>query len=118
MSWLTLIAVGLGGSAGALARSIVGPYVQRRAQSAYPVGTLVINIISCFIAGVLLHVQIGGALGAMLVVGFLGGFSTLSTVVFESIEFMFHGHAREGIANLFLTYICALAAAAAGFFIA
>lgn len=117
MSWFALFAVGFGGCAGAVTRSVVGPFVQRRAQSAYPVGTLVINIVSCFVAGVLLRVQIGGILGLALAMGFLGGFSTLSTVVFESIEFMFHGHARAGIANLLVTYACALVAVAVGFLV-
>ena len=118
MSLLAFVAVGFGGAAGALARGFLGPFIQGRLISAFPWGLLFINILSCCAAGVILRLELGGIMALALTMGFLGGFSTLSAVVFESIEFMFHGHIGKGIANLLGTYACALAAAALGFFAA
>ena len=50
---MELVLVGLGGFAGAVARRAVDVWVSDRAQSAFPYGTLVINLTGSFLLGLL-----------------------------------------------------------------
>ena len=117
MSWLTIIAVSLGGALGALCRSKATGLLKPHFTGAFPVPTLLINICSCTIAGVFLCLQMRMNHTAYLAatMGFLGGFSTLSTMNYEAVDLVVNGHAPTGIAYLAATYASTLGAAAAGF---
>ena len=49
-----LLAVGLGGFLGAIARYTIGQFVQSRLASRFPWGTLAVNVIGCLLIGILL----------------------------------------------------------------
>lgn len=115
MSIFAFICIGIGGAFGALARAVLSKWLQDRSPINFPLGVMLVNIISCFIAGVFLQLSFGNLFALTMTMGFLGGFSTLSTVNFESIELMFSGRIGTGIANLLLTYVVALVSAACGF---
>ncbi len=117
MSLISLVAVGCGGALGALSRCILGTAIQNRLLSSFPWGTLIVNVLSCFFAGCFLWLSLDNLFGLMATMGFLGGFSTLSTVNFESVEFAFHGHTVKGVVNMATTYICAFASASLGFLV-
>lgn len=120
MSWLTILAVGIGGAIGALCRSKATTYLKLHTTGTFPLPTLIVNLTSCFIAGVLLFFAAGmdqtACLG--LTMGFLGGFSTLSTMNYEAVELMFAGHARTSLTYLATSYLSTLGAAALGFALA
>ncbi len=120
MNWIAIIAVSLGGALGALCRSKATGLLKPHFNSAFPVPTLLINICSCTLAGVLLCVQVHLNQTAYLAatMGFLGGFSTLSTMNYEAVDLVVHGHAATGAAYLAATYASTLGAAAAGFALA
>ena len=89
-SMVNLFLVGSGGFFGAICRYVLGGFVHQLSQvSAFPLGTLVVNILGCFLIG------LGGGLMELrqlftpelrlfLLIGFLGGFTTFSTFGFES----------------------------------
>ena len=86
---MDLLLVGIGGFAGAIARRVVDLWVSDRAGSAFPLGTLVINVSGAFLVGLLfawalergvLPREIRGP----VMIGFLGAYTTFSTWMLES----------------------------------
>lgn len=71
-----------GGAAGAVARYLVSGAVHRLWTSSFPLGTTVVNLTGCLLAGLLL----GSPAPSMLGLGVLGGFTTFSTWTVESLQ--------------------------------
>ena len=89
-----ILAVALGGAMGALGRFGINRLVDVLFKNPFPLGTLVANVIGCFLIGVL----IGSGKGETnevakmgLGIGFLGAFTTFSTFGAETIQ-----HANDG----------------------
>jgi CrcB protein len=100
---LRLLLVGLAGLAGTLCRYWLSGVVVRRYGEAFPFGTLAVNLIGCFAAGLLFHfMQERNAFSetarAAVFVGLLGGFTTFSAYGLQSFELMREG--RMGVAAL------------------
>lgn len=62
--------------------------------------------------------QIDDIVYLALTMGFLGGFSTLSTMNFEAVELVSQRHYAEGFGYLATTYASTIGAAALGFALA
>jgi fluoride exporter len=78
-----LIAVALGGAAGATGRYLFAAQALRLFGPGFPWGTLGVNIIGSFVMGVIvealaLRFQVSPEMRAFLVTGLLGGFTTFS----------------------------------------
>ncbi len=85
----TAIAIGVAGAAGALARYGLQGLVSRKAQGAFPWGTFVVNITGAFALGLIFTVAserwpVAPWLRSALTVGFLGAYTTFSTLSFET----------------------------------
>lgn len=97
--------VGLGGFVGANARYILSRAVADRLGGAFPFGTLLVNLSGALLIGFVL-VLITERLVAdplwrqLVVVGFLGGFTTFSTYTFEAVSLAEEG--RWGPALLYV----------------
>lgn len=91
MNEIRIMAVGIGGGVGALLRYfiqfVLGP-------SAFPLGTLIINIIGSFLLGIItgyfMNQNRGKILHLALGTGFCGGFTTMSTFSSEAVKLMQH----------------------------
>ncbi len=88
-----LLIVGLGGFFGAIARYWLSGLVHRHLGSAFPYGTLVVNVVGCLaIGGVLYLVEDRSMLGPnarlFAVVGIIGGFTTFSALGYETFELL------------------------------
>jgi fluoride exporter len=81
MTWLL---VALGGSIGALARFELGTWVGEHAKSRLPVGTLAVNTLGSFLAGLAWAADLTGTSATVVSTGFLGGFTTFSTWMVET----------------------------------
>ncbi len=84
MNLKMILAVAVGGAAGAVARYLVMSWTTRWLGHGFPYGTLVVNIAGSFILGALIETMalkwsIGQELRALLVVGIMGSFTTFST---------------------------------------
>lgn len=82
--------VGLGGFLGANARYALGIWIVGRFGSAFPWHTLAINVSGSFAIGVILallteKLMADPAWRLLLVVGFLGGYTTFSSYTFEAL---------------------------------
>jgi CrcB protein len=86
---MILFLIAFGGAAGSLLRYLAGGAIQRLSPSGFPVGTLFVNVVGCFLIGVfvrfLLHMQTSPGMRALLVVGFCGGFTTFATFSIETV---------------------------------
>lgn len=120
MNALTLVLVGIGGALGALCRHKVSTFLNPKCQGPFPWPTLAINLTSCTIAGIALAAAsaLGSLAFTVLTMGFLGGFSTLSTMNFEAVDRIAEGEAGVGSVYLIATYGGTLGAAAIGFTVA
>lgn len=94
----TSLAVGLGGSLGALARYATALAMTRYTVGAFPLGTFVANLLGCLLFGVLRGVMerhaIPPVLAGALTTGFLGAYTTFSTFSFETMALVREGHVR------------------------
>jgi CrcB protein len=84
---LIVTLVFLGGGVGSVARYLLGQFIQSRSHSAFPLGTLMVNILGCIAIGLItrlfFHAQTEQLARAALVIGFCGGFTTFSTFSIE-----------------------------------
>lgn len=83
----------LAGGAGTICRAGIGSLVQRAVGSAYPLGTLVVNILGCFIAGACLilaeqRFHLTPEAKMLIFVGFFGAFTTFSALIVDAGRFI------------------------------
>ena len=108
--------VGVGGFIGSVLRYLIGGYVQQSMNRIdFPYGTLVVNVIGCFIIGLL--AQLGEKYGmfsnesrAFIFIGVLGGFTTFSAFGNETINLMRQGFGVNAFANVGANVILGLLA--------
>ena len=119
---MTWVVIGVMGALGALARYGVSGVVQRRWRTAFPIGTLVVNITGAFAAGLLLGVATGRSVPDLALiavgVGFLGGYTTFSTWMVETVLAAEAGGrvgARRAGENLAVPLVAGVAAVWIGF---
>jgi CrcB protein len=80
---MTVLWVALGGALGSAARYGINVMSGRYLGDAFPWHTLTVNVLGCFVMGVLvemmaLKLNVGNDLRAFLTTGILGGFTTFS----------------------------------------
>jgi CrcB protein len=79
----TALVTALGAALGAPSRYLVDVGLRARFGSRLPWGTLAVNLAGSAAAGVVAGLRPGGLLSALLAIGFLGAFTTASTLVAE-----------------------------------
>ena len=89
-----VLLVGAGGFLGAVSRYLVSGFVQNLSQSInFPYGTLTVNIVGCFFLGLLSHLAdlnmgVTAEVRLLIMIGFLGSFTTYSTFCNETMNLM------------------------------
>jgi len=113
--------VGIGGAVGAVLRYIVSGHVQGQIKvGGFPLGTLAVNVIGCFLIGSLSQAaRIPGRFtteGTLLVfVGGLGAFTTFSTFSKEAVDLFQNGHIAMALANVGIHIVLGLIAVGGGY---
>jgi CrcB protein len=107
------------GAAGAAARYVLDGALQERWDGAFPIGTFVVNVVGAFLLGSIVGVATArspapDALLETAGVGFVGSFTTFSTLAFESLRLLREGSARLAFVNLAGSVVAGLAAASLG----
>ncbi|HPF99874.1 MAG TPA: fluoride efflux transporter CrcB [Kiritimatiellia bacterium] len=91
--------VGAGGFVGSVARYLLSVALQSY-SFVFPAGTLLANVAGCFLIGVLSQITLSGSLSPgtrlALGVGFCGGFTTASSFVYETAQFLREGEYFHG----------------------
>jgi len=118
-----VLAVAVGGGAGALARYGVDTLIERHVDALFPWATFTINITGCFLNGLVVALVVD-ALGAPswlsrgLIVGFLGAYTTFSTYTVEAATLTKDGHALVALAYVVASLVVGLLAVFAGIMVA
>lgn len=113
-----ILYIALGGSLGAVARYSVSKGIQVFSGSMFPVGTLFVNVSGSFLIGFLFYffenIFMSNDLRSLLLIGFLGAYTTFSTYSLETINFVKDGELKSGLINIFLSNILCLLMVVAG----
>ena len=114
---MTLLAIALGGAAGAVLRYLLADAIGRLDQ--FPLGTLIVNASGALLLGLIAtllleRVGVSDALRLGLTVGLLGGYTTFSTIQLEVLQLLDGGRWPLAIAYALITPAAGLAAVWAG----
>lgn len=79
-----LFFIGLAGFIGTLMRYWMSGIVARRYGETFPAGTLLVNLVGCFLVGLLFYILqerflVNQTVRTVILIGFLGGFTTFSS---------------------------------------
>jgi fluoride exporter len=115
---MTLVLVSIFGGAGALARFVVDGTVRTRMPSTIPWATMLINVTGSFVLGLVTGLVadhgVAEAVSAAVGTGFCGGYTTFSTMSFETVRLLEQGDRRAALVSGGVTLAACLLAAAAG----
>ena len=106
VSMLRLLLVGFGGFTGSILRYLLSGFVQQASKSVgFPYGTLVVNIIGCFLIGLLSQLAETRGLfttesRAFIFIGILGGFTTFSAFGNETLNLWRDGENLLALTNI------------------
>ena len=113
---MRLLLIGLGGAIGSILRYLLSGWVQSGAEAtAFPAGTLVVNLLGCFGIGVLAELSeargvLTSEIRSFLMVGLMGGFTTFSAFAHETVSALRDNAAWVAAGNVLLSVSLGLAA--------
>ena len=121
---MSALLVAIGGAAGSVLRYWMSGAVQRSVPAAgewsvFPLGTLVVNVLGCLVAGALAeigtrHGPLSNEARALLMAGFLGGFTTFSAFANETVAVWRSGATVVSLVNVAVSVVSCLAAVVVG----
>ncbi len=102
---MSIALIALGGAAGTLTRYLVTGWVSDLTAGRLPWGTLVVNVSGSFLLGLIFAISVDRALlppevRVPLMVGFLGAYTTFSTVMLESWRLVEEGALLTALVNI------------------
>jgi CrcB protein len=114
-----IVVVFTGGAMGAVSRYLISSNVNQRAQRRFPLGTFTVNLIGSIIIGII--AQRAQDLGTQVVlwadVGFVGAFTTFSSLAYETVILLEQGFYLEALPNPTLSVILGLCGVSLGFWL-
>lgn len=92
-AFLPFVLVGLGSMAGGVSRYGISLWTQNISAFSIPYGTLISNLAGCLIIGVIAGISgkselLSSEMRLLLATGFCGGFTTMSSFVYELGQFV------------------------------
>ena len=109
---MNLVAIFIGGGLGSLCRYGIGKFIMSYESSVMAYATLFSNVLSTIFLAIFVYffqekMGLNEVWKLLLVTGFCGGFSTLSTLSFETFEMLKNGQASLAFANVFVSvFLC------------
>ena len=103
----SILIVGCGSFVGGALRYLISTLMKNESASSFPIGTLLVNILGCFLIGVIYGLFVrysttSHMLCLLLTTGFCGGFTTFSTFANESLQML-----QAGNVGGFIGYVAA-----------
>lgn len=120
MTWLY---VALGGASGAVSRFALMSMIGRRLGSGFPYSTLTVNVLGSFAMGVLVALlarylpPAQNEIRALVVVGFLGGFTTFSSFSLDVVTLYERGQWEAALLYIGLSVAACVLALMAGLYL-
>ena len=119
---MTTLWLGLAGGLGAIVRFMLDGVIARRIAHEVPIGTIVVNVSGSLVFGLLAGLVVfAGKPDAVRTIGgtgFCGGYTTFSTVSFETVRLLQRQRYRHALVSGVGTLLLSLAAAGLGLAIA
>lgn len=120
--WLNYVAVAAGGAIGCMGRYGLTQLIQLVWGRNFPIATLTINVLGSFILGFLFfetleRLSMAPTLRVAILTGGLGGFTTFSTFMVESLLLVEDGSPARALLYVTLSVVLGFAAAVAGGFL-
>lgn len=113
-----ILLVGIGGGVGSIARYLISQAIESRVLTSFPYGTFTVNVIGCFIIGVIYALSTRGAVvpewRILLATGFCGGFTTFSSFSYETLTLIQEGQVFNPLMYLGASILLGLFAAYLG----
>jgi CrcB protein len=102
--------IGLAGALGTLSRYFVGIFAGRALGADFPYGTLIVNVLGCFLIAVVSQLAlsttlISPTLRMTLTTGFMGGFTTYSSFNYETTNLLRERAWATGLLNVGITMV-------------
>ena len=118
-----LLIVGIGGFIGSVLRYLLSGLAHRWVQDAFPVGTLLVNVLGCIALGMIMSLveyrQLFGVQTRLfLTIGVLGGFTTFSTFGYETFVLLRESRYLHALLSVAGNVVVGTAAVAAGWMLA
>lgn len=118
-----LLWICLAGALGTGARYLLGAWASDRFGTAVPYGTLLVNVIGCFLIGAVMQVALSTAtfsptLRLTLTTGFLGGLTTYSAFAYETVALARAGSRTAALTNFAATTLACFVAVVLGILLA
>jgi CrcB protein len=99
----------LGGAAGTGARYLVALWAAQRFGSAFPFGTLIVNLVGCFAIAGVMHAAAAlswpATLRSAITIGFIGGLTTYSSFNYETSRLLEEGAPGAATLNALATIL-------------
>lgn len=116
---MTLLLVGAGGFFGAISRYLVDGWVSASTGGGFPWGTLVVNVTGSFVLGLLFAASVErgvlpAEIRAPVLVGFIGAYTTFSTLTLETWRLVESGSYIAAVGNIGGSMFLGLVAVVAG----
>jgi len=114
-----LVWIMLGGALGTSLRYGVGRLLDIKLRDGIPLCTVTVNVVGCLVFGLVWalvreRLPIDEMVGRVLLTGFMGGFTTFSSFIFETESLLIDGRWKLAAANIVLQILAGLLALALG----
>ncbi|MEH7158662.1 fluoride efflux transporter FluC [Neobacillus drentensis] len=93
-----ILLISMGGFFGAISRFAISKKLQY--SNSYPMGTLTVNFVGAFLLGLAVGLQLQGSLYSLVGIGFMGAFTTFSTLMLEAVKLN-----KEGKKKWYYSYL-------------
>lgn len=117
--WLALI---VGSAFGGVGRYALSGLVYALFGSGFAYGTLAVNLIGCFLIGILAALSeqkflLGPNARMLLMIGFCGAFTTFSTFMLETVHLIKDGEIVRGLLNVSVSVMLGFLLVVVGMFV-
>ena len=118
-----LLLIGFAGFVGTLSRYWMSGVIAKRYGETFPMGTLVVNLLGCFLVGLLFYLLeerflVNQAVRSAILIGFLGGYTTFSSFGLQSFTLMQDGEFGLAVLNITASNVTGLLLVWAGYTLA